>query len=146
MNGPNTFKEALIAEAIGDLARLLDRVDGLASSIDQARQALLLASTNLAGQATAFENRMLSITGSAQIQSVKHIVQRADQVARRSMEAQNRAMAEAAHKLFQAELESTLQRLALPLRNLADRIDRPWERWLTTQRRRLLPRRLPGPF
>ena len=35
MNGPNTFKEALIAEAIGDLARLLDRVDGELDVVDR---------------------------------------------------------------------------------------------------------------
>ena len=38
MNPPSTAREALIAEALGDVARLIDRVEALTPAMDKARQ------------------------------------------------------------------------------------------------------------
>ena len=59
------------------------------------------------------------------------MVRRTDEVARRSLEAQTRAMAETAQALFKTEVEPAQQRLAMPPRRLAKRLDHPWEVWLT---------------
>jgi len=40
MNQPTTVREALIVEALGDVALLLDRVDSLTSSMEVGRLAL----------------------------------------------------------------------------------------------------------
>ena len=45
------------------------------------------------------------------MQAVKHILARADEAARRSVEVQTRAMSEAAQALFKAEIDPALQRL-----------------------------------
>ncbi|MCP5233339.1 MAG: hypothetical protein H6948_14860 [Zoogloeaceae bacterium] len=40
-------------------------------------------------------------------------------------------MADAAQKLFVSEVHPALQRLALPMQQLATRLDRSWRPWLT---------------
>ena len=131
MNGPSTAREALIVEAIGEVAALLDRVEAVVPSMDAARQALVLARMELAGQVVAFESRMNAITENAKVQAVKHIARRTDEVARESVDVQTRAMEEAAQALFRAEVGPALQRIVAPLQHLATRGARPWACWLT---------------
>lgn len=134
MNGTSSAREALIAEALGEIAELLDRVEAVAPALDTSRQALINASTDLAGQVTAFESRMTGIAETAKVQAVKHIARRTDEIARSSAEAQTRAMEEAARMLFRTELGPALQRVAMPLQHLAELAHRgahPWRHWLT---------------
>lgn len=131
MNQPGTAREALIAEAIGDLMRLLDRAEALQPAMAESRQALVDAHAQLANQLAVFEAQVAGLTDKAKVQVVKHIIARTDESARRSVDAQTRAMAEAAQALFKAEIHPALQRLAMPLQQLVQRVDRPWEQWLT---------------
>ena len=134
MNSTSSAREALIAETLGEMAALLDRVEAVAPALDASRLALINASTELAGQVTAFESRMAGITENAKMQAVKHIARRTDESARVSAEAQTRAMEEAARMLFRTEVGPALQRVAMPLQHLADLAHRgahPWQHWLT---------------
>ena len=134
MSGPSTAREAFIVETLGEVAALIDRVEAVAPALDASRLALINASTELAGQVAAFESRMASITVNAKVQAVKHIARRTDEIARGSLDAQTRAMEEAARMLFRTEVGSALQRVAMSLKHVADlahRSARPWERWLT---------------
>ena len=131
MSHPSTAREALIAEVIGDIAQLLDRVEALTPAMDGARQALVQASAELAGQVEAFEGRMFALTEHAKMLTVKHVVRRTDEVARLSLDMQKRAMEDAARDLFKGEVEPTLQRLVVPLQQLVQRLDRPWDGWFT---------------
>jgi hypothetical protein len=134
LNRPSTAREAFIVETLGDVAALLDRVEAVAPALDASRLALINASTELAGQVSAFESRMAGITEHAKVQAVKHIARRTDEMARSSLDAQTRAMEEAARLLFRTEVGPALQRVALPLQqwtDLAQRGARPWQRWLT---------------
>lgn len=134
MKGTSSAREALIAETLGEMAALLDRVEAVAPALDASRLALINASTELAGQVTAFESRMAGITENAKMQAVKHIARRTDEIARGSAEAQTRAMEEAARMLFRTEVGPALQRVAMPLQHLAELAHRgahPWQHWLT---------------
>jgi uncharacterized membrane-anchored protein len=134
MNGTSSAREALIAETLGEMAALLDRVEAVAPALDASRLALINASTELAGQVTAFESRMAGITENAKTQAVKHIARRTDEITRVSAEAQTRAMEEAARMLFRTEVGPALQRVAMPLQHLAGLAHRgahPWQHWLT---------------
>jgi ABC-type transporter Mla subunit MlaD len=134
MNSTSSAREALIAEALGEMAELLDRVEAVAPALDASRFALINASTELAGQVTAFESRMAGVTENAKTQAVKHIAGRTDELARGTLDAQKQAMEEAARMLFRSEVGPALQRVAAPLQHLADlahRGARPWEHWLT---------------
>ena len=131
MSQPTTAREALIAEALGDVAQLLDRVEALAPAMDDARRSLVQASTDLARQAETFERRISALAEGAKAETVRHIVRRTEALARQSLDSQTRAMAEAAQRLFTSEIHPALQRLALPLQQMVSRLDRPWQPWLT---------------
>jgi len=131
VNRPTTAREALIAEALGDVAQLVDRVEALAPAMDEARQALDQTSAALARQAEAFERRMSALAENAQTLAVRHIARRTAALTRESMDAQSRAMADAARALFAAEIHPALQHLALPLRQMVARMNRPWLTWLS---------------
>ena len=131
MSQPGTVREVLIAEAIGDLARLLDRAEALQPAMLESSQALIEARAQLADQLAGFEAHVAALAEKAKVQAVKHILARTDEAARRSVDAQSRAMSEAAQTLFKAEIEPALQRLAAPLWQWVQRVDCPWEHWLT---------------
>lgn len=134
MNDLTTTREALMAVAIGDLGKLLDRVEAVAPQLDASQIALTLASAALADQLTAYEVRMADITENTKLKAVEHIARRTDAMARVSVDAQARAMEDAARNAFRNELNPALQRVTLPLQQLAElarRGARPWEWWLT---------------
>ena len=128
-----TVREELMAVAIGDLGTLLDRVEKLAPQLEASRMELLSTSTDLADKVEAYSKRMDEITENAKVQTVKHIARRADEMARGTVDTQTRAMEEAARVVFRNEVSPTLQRVALPLQEVAAlsrRGARPWEGWL----------------
>jgi hypothetical protein len=127
MTHPSTTREALIVEALGEAEKLIRQVEALAPALDQSRQALADAHSGLAGQLTAFEAQVLALTEKAKVQAVKHILARTDEAARRSIELQSRAMADAARVAFGADLGAAMQRL----QSLHERPGRRWEQWLT---------------
>jgi len=134
MSGASTVREAFIVETIGEVAALIDRVEAVAPALDASRLALINASAELAGQVAAFESRMAGVTENAKVQAVKHIARRTDEIARGTLDAQTRAMEEAARMLFRIEVSPALQQVAMPLQHLAElahRGARPWDRWLT---------------
>lgn len=134
MNSMGSAREALIAETLGEMVALLERIEAVAPALDASRLALISSSKELTDQVTAFESRMVGITENAKTQAVKHIARRTDEIARSAGEAQTRAMEEAARMLFRTEVGPALQRVAVPLQQLVDLAHRgahPWQRWLT---------------
>jgi len=131
MKPPSTTREALIVEALGEAGKLIRQVEALAPRLDESRQALSDAYSGLAVQLTAFEAQVLALSEKAKVQTVKHILARTDEAARRSVDLQARAMADAARVAFGAQLGVTLQRLESVVRPLIERRERPWEVWLT---------------
>ena len=103
MNPPGSAREVLIAEALGDLARLLERAEALQPAMLESRQALLDAHAQLADQLATFETQVAALTEHAKVQAVKHILARTDEAARQSVQMQTRAMSEAAQALFKEE-------------------------------------------
>ncbi len=126
-----TAREALIVEAIGDVAKLLREVEALAPALDQTCQALLLANASLRDELSGFERRMAAITENAKTVTAKHLAARTEEAARRSIDQQSRAMADAARVAFGVELGATMQRLQATLQPLVSRRGRRWETWLT---------------
>ena len=131
MSQPSTAREALIVEAIGDVARLLDRIEAVTTSLDTTCEALLLDSTTLRDDLASFEQRMTAITENAKTVAVRHIAARAAEAARQTIDQQTRAMGDAARLAFGMEVGATMQRLQTMLRPLLEEHARPWERWLT---------------
>lgn len=131
MNPPSTAREALIAEAIGEVAALLDRVEALMPALDASRQAAADAGAQLAAGLEALEGRMAAVTETARTQVVQHIVRRTEEAARRAQEIQSGAIAEAAREVFRGEVERSLQHLATSVQAASLRTPPAWEAWLT---------------
>lgn len=131
MTSPTTAREALIVEALGEAAKLIRQVEALAPVMEESRQALADAHSGLADQLAAFEVQVTALTEKAKVLAVKHILARTDEAARRSIELQRRAMADAARVALGGELGAALQRLQSALSPPIERRDRRWERWLT---------------
>jgi hypothetical protein len=131
---PSTAREALIVEALGDIAQLVDRVEALAPVINDAQRTVVQASDHLLHRVVAFEAHMATITENAKNKTVEHIARRTDQLARQSLAQQTQAMTESARAICNAEIGTTLQRLASSVHTLAERVERaerPWLSWLT---------------
>lgn len=134
MSGANSAREALIVETLGEVAALIDRLEAVAPALDASRLALVSASKELGSQIGGIEHRMIALADGAKVQAIKHIARRTDEMARLTMEAQARAMEDAARALFRSELGPAIQQAAIPwqrLTELAQDSLRPWNRWLT---------------
>lgn len=114
MNHTGSAREVLIAEALGDLARLLERTEALQPAMLESRQALVEAHVRLADQMATFETHVAALTEKAKVQAVKHILARTDEAARQSVQVQTRAMTEAAQAIFKEEVRQVFQRRSLP--------------------------------
>lgn len=82
-----TTKEALLAEALGDLARLLDRAEALRVTMDGTQAALQQAGETLTAQAEAHEKRMALVAEATKGQVARFIAQRADEAVRHAVQA-----------------------------------------------------------
>ena len=131
MNAPATAREALIVEAIGEVAKLIQDVEALAPILNESGRALQQANTGLRDELASFERRIAAIAENAKTQALKYIAARVDQAAGRAIDLQSRAMADAARVAFGAELGETMQRLQTTLQPLLERREPLWERWLT---------------
>lgn len=131
MNGPATAREALIVEALGEVALLLDRIESLTSSMEVGRLALANASAELDSRLKAFEARTTSVAQQVQVRAIEHIIKRTAKAASDSVESQARAMNAAARLAFSAQVDSNLARLTSLLQQTLHRVDRPWDLWLT---------------
>lgn len=127
MTQPSTTREALIVEALDEAAKLIRQVEALAPALDESRQALADAHSALAAQLATFEREVAGLTEKAKVQAVKHILARSDEAAKRSIELQSRAMADAARVALGSDLGAALQRL----QSLHERPGQRWEPWLT---------------
>ena len=130
MNHPITAREALIVEAIGELAKLIQDVEALAPILNESCRALQQASTSLRNELADFERRIAAIAENVKTQRVKYIAARTEEAAGRSIDLQSRAIAAAARVALDAELGATMQRLQTTLQPLLER--KPsWEPLLT---------------
>ena len=130
MNRPTSAREALIVEALGDVALLLDRVESLMSSMETGRLELANASAHLDSRLKAFEAGTASVAQKVQVKAIEHIIRRTGKATSDSIELQARAM-NTARLAFSAEVDSNLARFDHTLQRVLHRVDRPWDLWVT---------------
>jgi hypothetical protein len=134
MNRPSTAREALIAETLGEVAALVERVEALAPTMDASRQALVQVSEELANQVATFENRMGVLTNNAVVVASNHILRRANEVTARTLDSQILAMQAAAREMFNKEFNPVVLRVVARLNHLAQLAQREENlcvRWFT---------------
>ena len=111
MNAPSSAREALLVEALGDVAILLDRIENLGAALASTADAIVLAATKLEAQAASMEARMTTLAAHAQAQTVKHIARRTTELMHSAAEAESRSMAAFARALLHTELSPVLRSL-----------------------------------
>lgn len=121
MNDPVSAREALLIETIGEVAILIEAVDRLTPELKNASRAIDRSRESLHTSLAGFEAQILALTENAKVQTVKHILTRTEEAARRSVDFQSRAMAEAARLAFGTEMGATLQRLRTIIQPLVDK-------------------------
>ena len=144
MERPSNIREALLADALGDLHKLLNRADKLVPSIDEARKAID------DGRKALEESRMAMVTTvrgmTAEVEEVKRqVVAEAEDTKKATLRylgdntkrlvaelvvMQTKAMSDTARSLVEKEVGPKLRDLAAKLEKQADRANDPWRDWL----------------
>lgn len=131
MPHPSTAREALIAEALGDVARLFDRVETLTSNLEATRQALADANGELAARLGTFDAVLTSATQRVKAATPDKGAWQAAPAIQRLIQAQAATMDPAVRQTLSAQLEPMMRQHASRLQQLALRVERPWDTWLT---------------
>lgn len=124
---PVAVREALLVEAIGDLANLIDAVQELKPVLQGAGRDIAQAEAGLRDSLATFEARMTAVTEHAKVQAMKHVAMQTHHAAKLSIEQQSRAMSDAARLAFGTQLGASMERLQAMLRPLADSRQSRWE-------------------
>jgi hypothetical protein len=111
MNASSSAREALLVEALGDVAVLLDRIETLGPVLASTADAIVLATARLEAQAASMEARMTTLAAHAQAQAIKHIARRTNELMHSAAEGESRSMAAFARALLHAELNPALRSL-----------------------------------
>lgn len=131
MSDPVAAREALIVEAIGDVAQLMQDVHALTPALDARCQDIAKATNELEQSLAAFEDRISAIAENAKTQTIRYLVARTEEAARKAIDQQSRAMADAARVAFGMELGAALQRLNVAMQPVIESSQRRWQSWLT---------------
>ena len=130
MSDPVSVREALIIEAIGDAAKLIESAGQLTSEYRKAARDFDRASAGLRDSLARFDPDIKALSEKAKVQVVKHVLARTDEAARYAIELQRRAVTDAARSALDAELGGHFQRLQSAIRPLVEQSRRRWEQWL----------------
>jgi hypothetical protein len=131
MERSSTAREALLAELIGDMAQLLDRIDALSPAFDKAERRMLAATQELTASVGPFKAEMAEITGRTKTTSIQNIMNWTHQAAAVMLDSQTSAMSASARAMVEKEVGPPLRQLAANLERLAARVCRPWWRdWI----------------
>lgn len=134
MSGASTAKEALIAEALGDLALLLDRIEKVGPKVDATRQALQKSSDSISREIARFAPDMQAFTFHAKLETEKYVNRHVEAATVSAREAQLKVMQEAARDMFNAQFHPLVNQVVARLEHLtrlAQPRPNPWMPWLT---------------
>ena len=127
---PNLPHLRQIAEALGDMAGLIDRLEKLAPVMSTAHQELVQSSHALVSEVSMFEFRMSDISQNAAELCVKQIEQKASGVCAQTLNSQILATQSAAHEVFNKAFRRVVSQLEY-LARLAQPDRNRWLPWLT---------------
>ena len=127
-----TAREALIVEVIGDVAKLIDRVEALTPAMNASREKLAAVAIRLGGDLEPFKARLVQAVTQTENAAVEHVRRCTAQIAAESMRKQRQAMDDAARAIVEREIGPPLRQLASTLHTLVERTRRPqWATWAT---------------
>ena len=137
MDRATNLREALLADALGDLHKLLDRADKLVPAIDEAcraledsREALVITSRGMAAEGEAFKRQAFAEAEDTKKATLRYLGDNTKQLVAELVIRQTKAMGDTARSLVEKEVGPKLRDLAAMLEKQADRANDPWRDWL----------------
>lgn len=115
------LREALIVEALGDIAELLERLETIAPALASTSDAVLSAADSLTTRSADAESRFAAFTQQAVTHLSKHLAHRSEELARTAVEVEVQALHAIARKILQEDLGPPVQRLVRALNDSAHR-------------------------
>lgn len=100
---PASARDALIAEALGEVASLLDRVDALVAALDSVASALNEAGASVEAKAAAFEASTAALVEASKRHLVSHVATKTQETIRAAGDAQMLAIREELRALIRTE-------------------------------------------
>lgn len=137
MDRATNLREALLADALGDLHKLLDRADKLVPAIDEAckaleesREALVITARGMAAEGEAVKRRTLAEAEDTKKTTLRYLGDNTKQLVAELVIRQSKAMSDTARSLVEKEVGPKLRDMAARLEKQADRANDPWRDWL----------------
>ena len=137
MDRPSNLREALLADALGDLHKLLDRADKLVPAIDEARkaleesrEALVMSARGMAAEGEAMKRQALTEAEDTKKATLRYLGDNTKQLVAELVIRQTQAMSDTARSLVEKEVGPKLRDLATRLEKQANRANDPWRDWL----------------
>ena len=124
MTGPTTAREALIAEALGELGRLLRRQEALLPLLDAANATLVDAQAQLEVKLSLLDTQVNAMAERLKVHAMKAMIARVDDAGRQLASTHAEAFGQAARGILRSDLIPRLRRVV-------NETDRPWHRWMT---------------
>lgn len=126
MTEPATLREAMLLEALGEAARLIQQLQALGPMLERSCEVLVQTDAGLREQLAGIDSRVEALSVKARTRIAEYLPTRADESAR----TQSKAMADAARVAFGAQVGAALQQLqASQVR--WERAGRRLESWMT---------------
>jgi hypothetical protein len=114
-------REALIAEALGEIAELLERLEAITPALTSTAGKVMSAADSLTTRSADAESRFTAFTQQAVTHLSKHLAHRTEELARSAVEVEAQALRATARKILQEELGPPVQRLVRALNDSAHR-------------------------
>lgn len=144
MEHPSNLREALLAETLGDLHKLLNRADKLVPAIDEARKAvddarkaldesrkaMVTTARGMTAEGEVVKRQVLAEAEDTKKAALRYLGDNTKQLLAEIALRQARAMSDTAQSLVEKEVGSKLRDLAAELAKQADRANDPWRDWL----------------
>ena len=119
---PNTTREALIAEVLGELDGLLARVEALPDRVSSAESRLMATVAALNGAGDQYRLAVTAFNQEAKQELTEYLERTAGAIAARTVEEQRAAMQESARLAFRSEASDKAASLSVALGQAAKEI------------------------
>ena len=131
MERSTTAREALLAELIADVARLLERAEALRLAVDKSRDTLTDAAGLLDARVALLERHLAESLLRGKAAALQDLKRSTYEFAIASIQRQTESMTEAARQVVTEEFKLPLRQFAATLEARASLARRAWRPWLT---------------
>lgn len=130
MERSTTAREALLAELIADVAKLIDRAEALLLSVDRSRDKLIEAARLLDERVALLERHLAATVLQSKAAAIQDLKRSTYEFAVASMQRQKDSMTEAIRQVVKKELQMPLSDYVTASQTRAN-LRRRWRPWLT---------------